>query len=1090
MKSRYVKSLAWSAFSILLLTLSACGGGGGGGIGSPPPTATAPSDLSYSTAPAFIVGTAIAALTPTVVGDVTSYSVSPTLPAGLSLNTASGVISGTPTSVAAKANYAVEASNSGGSTTAVVSITVMAAAPAAPSDLKYLNPPAFVVGLKITPLTPTVTGTVTSYSVKPALPAGLNLDTSTGVISGTPTSAATATTYTVTASNEAGSTSATVSIAVSASVPAGYTAKSGVAQKGPLIQGSTVTAQELDANLSPTGQQFSYQILTNLGNFTPTSTFTSPFIGLNANGFYFDEVQGATSSAAITLNGYSDLAVDSVLNVNILTTLEYQRIQTLMAKSGLTFTAARTQAEGEVLAALNIPPASYGSFGTLDLSGNSDGDHILAAISSIFVYGNTAASLSVLMASFQSDIGKNGVITVSSTKTALAAASKSVNATTVATNLTQYYSSDGITFSAADITDWIDQDGDGVVGKFKFQVADATPSSTFAFPAFVLTQVTGTAVSATGGQLLVNGKVVSGSTTVAAGDTVTVSPGAGSFPNGILNVYLLSGGTRTARVSFVSGLVSIAVTPAAPSIASGLTQQFTATGTFSDTSTADLTAKVAWASDTPAVATINASSGLATAVAVGSSAITATLGSVSGSAALDVTAAVLESIISINPTACGAGLSTQLVATGTYSDGTTTNVTSLANWMSSTPTVATVNPTTGLATCVSTGSTTITATVGSVTKSSSLTTFANVWSLTASMSTARADTTATLLQSGKVLVVGGDPLSSGEIYDPVLSTWSGIAAGPTPIGGQTATLLPNGMVLIAGGRGDTLGYAQSSERLYDPVANTWFDAASMSTARTMATATLLPNGKVLVAGGLGITSGGSVSNGLASAEVYDPVANTWSVVASMASARASHTATLLPNGLVLVAGGETGVGGNTIASAELYDPVANTWSSAGSLANSRVNHTATLLRNGRVIITGGSASSTTCGCTATSEIYDPVANAWSVGPSMSVPRENHIAVLLTDGTVLVAGGDYSYATDSNGWIWASAEIYNPVAGTWSITGSMSTPRASAAATPLSNGAVLVAGGESDYLCDEASLACPGGYSYLPSTIASAELYWP
>jgi hypothetical protein len=109
---------------------------------------------------------------------------------------------------------------------------------------------------------------------------------------------------------------------------------------------------------------------------------------------------------------------------------------------------------------------------------------------------------------------------------------------------------------------------------------------------------------------------------------------------------------------------------------------------------------------------------------------------------------------------------------------------------------------------------------------------------------------------------------------------------------------------------------------------------------------------------------------------------------------------------------------------------------------------------------------------------------------MSVPRENHIAVLLTDGTVLVAGGDYSYATDSNGWIWASAEIYNPVAGTWSITGSMSTPRASAAATPLSNGAVLVAGGESDYLCDEASLACPGGYSYLPSTIASAELYWP
>ena len=381
--------------------------------------------------------------------------------------------------------------------------------------------------------------------------------------------------------------------------------------------------------------------------------------------------------------------------MNILTTLEYQRIQNLVTKSNLTFAAARIQAEGEVLAALSIPPTGYGSFSTLDLSGNTDGDHILAAISSIFVHGNTAAGLSVLMASFQSDIGKNGVITVSATKTALAAASKAVNATSVAANLTQYYASSGITFSAADITDWIDQDGDGVVGKFKFQVADATPSSTFSFPAFVVNQVTGASVSATGGQLLVNGTVVSDSTIVNAGDTVAVSPGAGAFPNGILNVYLLSGGTRTARVAFVSGLVSIAVTPAAPSVASGLTQQFAATGTFSDTSTADLTAKVAWTSDSPAVATIDVTSGLATAVGVGSSVVTATLGSVSGSATLNVTTAVVESI-SIAPAVCGVGLSTQLTATGTYSDGTTNNVTNQATWTSSTPAVATVGPTTGL----------------------------------------------------------------------------------------------------------------------------------------------------------------------------------------------------------------------------------------------------------------------------------------------------------------------------------------------------------------------------------------------------------
>ncbi len=977
----------------LLSALSACGGGGGGSSGTPPPVTAAPSDLQYPAAPTFVINTAIAPLTPSVDGEVTSYGVSPALPAGLSLSTTSGVISGTPTRVAAKASYTVKATNAGGSTTASVSIVVVASA-------------------------------------------------------------------------------------------SGYTAKSGVAQKGPLIQGSTVTAQELDANLSPTGQQFSYQILTNLGNFSPTSTFTSQYIGLNASGYYFDEVQNATSSAPITLNGYSDLATDSVLNVNILTTLEYQRIQNLVTKSNLTFTAARTQAEGEVLAALSIPPASYGYFSTLDLSGNTDGDHILAAISSIFVYGNTASSLSVLMANFQSDIGKNGVITVSATKTALAAASKAVNATSVAANLTQYYSSFGITFSAADITDWIDQDGDRVVGKFKFQVADATPSSTFAFPAFVLTQVTGASVSATGGQLLVNGTVVSGSTTVNAGDTVAVSPGAGAFPNGILNVYLLSGGTRTARVSFVSGLVSIAVTPAAPSIASGLTQQFTATGTFSDTSTADLTAKVAWASDSPALATIDVTSGLATAVGVGSSVVTATLGSVSGSATLNGTTAVVESI-SIAPAVCGVGLSTQLTATGTYSDGTTHNVTNQATWTSGTPAVATVGPTTGLASCVSAGSTTITATVGSVEGSLSLTTIANAWTPAASMLFAGVNHTATLLQNNEVLVVGGNSSISGEIYDPVSNGWTEIANWVT-LSGHTATLLANGKVLIAGGTGylsyppTGLPQTTASADLYDRVANAWSSAGSMSTPRESATATLLPNGQVLIAGG----DSGPTNASLASAEVYDPVANTWSLAASMTTSRENHTATQLQSGLVLVVGGTY----SPAASTELYDPVANTWSSAGTLTYPRAFHTATLLPNGKVIVAGGTSNGSAG--VAASEIYDPAANSWSVAASLIYPRWSHAAALLTNGTVMVAGG-YDISPSSapiSAPEWDSAEIYDPVADKWSATGSMATARASTNATVLANGAVLVEGGETFVICG-GSLACPGPVEYHSKTIASAELYW-
>jgi hypothetical protein len=354
-----------------------------------------------------------------------------------------------------------------------------------------------------------------------------------------------------------------------ATAPA-YTAKSGVAQKGPLIQGSTVTAQELDSALSPTGQQFSYQILTNFGAFSPTSTFTSQYLGLIATGYYFDEVADTVSTGPITLNAYSDLTADSVLNVNLLTTLEYQRIQNLVTQSNMTFAAARAQAETEVLAALNIPAGSYGSFDSLNLTGSSDGDYILAAISSLFVYGNSAGPLSALIASFQSDIGSHGVITNPATTATLVAAAKGINPPTVAANLTQYYASQGLIFTAANISDWIAQSGDGVIGRDAFSVPDATPSTAFTFPSYVVSQFAGLPVSVTAGQLTVNGTAVSGTVSFNKGDTVAVSPGVGSFPNGVLTSYLVTGKRNLARVSFVSGLVSIAVTPSMPSVPLGV----------------------------------------------------------------------------------------------------------------------------------------------------------------------------------------------------------------------------------------------------------------------------------------------------------------------------------------------------------------------------------------------------------------------------------------------------------------------------------------------------------------------------------------
>ena len=182
----------------------------------------------------------------------------------------------------------------------------------------------------------------------------------------------------------------------------------------------------------------------------------------------------------------------------------------------------------------------------------------------------------------------------------------------------------------------------------------------------------------------------------------------------------------------------------------------------------------------------------------------------------------------------------------------------------------------------------------------------------------------------------------------------------------------------------------------------------------------------------------------------------WRSVESLASARFLHTATLLQDGMVLIAGGSenplvTRADAFTAsASAELYDAASGMWSATGSLKMDRIEHTATLLQNGKVLVAGGVSNFNVL---ASAELYDPATGTWSPTGSLNTARFCHSATLLQNGMVLVAGGE-----DGNGDVSASTELYDPATGTWIESASLTTARRLHAATLLQNGKVLIIGG--------------------------------
>ena len=296
-------------------------------------------------------------------------------------------------------------------------------------------------------------------------------------------------------------------------------------------------------------------------------------------------------------------------------------------------------------------------------------------------------------------------------------------------------------------------------------------------------------------------------------------------------------------------------------------------------------------------------------------------------------------------------------------------------------------------------------------------------------------------------LTGIDFLVVAPVIPQEPNTWKQTGSMTYKRGMQAATLLADGRVLVAGGLANNGGTRASAE-LYNPAKGKWTTTGYMSYKREDHTATRLTGGMVLVSGGL---SENSVSR--ASAELYDPATGKWTLTGSLNCARSFHTSTLLADGQVLVTGGEDGMTATfrALASAELYDPATGKWTVTGSLNYKRRYHTTTLLTDGRILVAGGNDTSNTL---ASAEIYDPATGQWSATGAMTGDRQSHTATLLADGRVLVVGGWNANLLDVSG----SAEIYDPSTGLWTTTNPLTYPRSDHSATLLINHKVLITGG--------------------------------